>query len=277
MDSGRGRVSDVAAPPADPGALIRSKSYGVLLALAAVIGVLVSVASWGFLELIHYIQQWVFEDLPSGLGFDTVPTWWPLPVLGVAGVIIAFAIVRLPGRGGHEPAKGLEAGPPTKPIDLPGVGLAALASIGLGLVLGPEAPLIALGTGLAVLSVRLAKKDASDQVLGLMAAAASFAAISSLFGSPVIGAVILIEAAGLTGLSTSAYAISPLSLPSYPEPNVAAFAWTILLAVAVAVAVFVIVQIGRKTQGLVAKRPFVVIPVAALVVAGLAIAFGQIS
>jgi len=184
--------------------------------------------------------------------------------------------------------------------------LAALASIGLGLVLGPEAPLIALGTGLAVLSVRLAKKDASDQVLGLMAAAASFAAISSLFGSPVIGAVILIEAAGLggptlpvillpgllaagigslvfigmgslTGLSTSAYAISPLSLPSYPEPNVAAFAWTILLAVAVAVAVFVIVQIGRKTQGLVAKRPFVVIPVAALVVAGLAIAFGQIS
>ena len=299
-------MSDAAAPPADPAALIRTKSYGVLLVLAAVIGVLVSVASWGFLELIHYIQQWVFTDLPSGLGFDTVPTWWPLPVLGVAGVIISFAIVRLPGRGVHEPAEGLKAGPPTKPIDLPGVGLAALASIGLGLVLGPEAPLIALGTGLAILSVRLAKKDASDQVLGLMAAAASFAAISSLFGSPVIGAVILIEAAGLggptlpvillpgllaagigslvfigmgslTGLSTSAYAISPLSLPSYPEPNVAAFAWTILLAVAVAVAVFLIVQIGLKTQGLVSKRPFVVIPVAALVVAGLAIAFGQIS
>jgi len=295
-----------AAPPADPGSLIRSKSYGVLLVLAALIGVVVSFASWGFLELIHYIQQWVFTDLPSGLGFSTVPTWWPLPVLGVAGVIVTLAIVRLPGRGGHEPAEGLKTGPPTKPIELPGVVLAALASVGLGMVLGPEAPLIALGTGLGILSVRLAKKDASDQVLGLMAAAASFAAISSLFGSPVIGAVIIIEAAGLggptlpvillpgllaagigslvfigmgslTGLSTSAYAISPLSLPAYPEPNVSAFVWTVVLAIVVAVAVFIIVQIGRKAEGLVAKRPFVVIPAAALVVAGLAIAFGQIS
>jgi hypothetical protein len=37
--------------------LVRSKSYGVLLVLGAVIGVLVSLAAWGFLELIHYMQQ----------------------------------------------------------------------------------------------------------------------------------------------------------------------------------------------------------------------------
>jgi H+/Cl- antiporter ClcA len=262
-------VSEAAAPPVDPGSLVRSKSYRVLLVFAAVIGVVVSVASWGFLELIHGIQQWVYKDLPSGLGFDTVPMWWPLPVLGLAGVIIAFAIARLPGWGGHRPAEGLKAGPPTKPIELPGVLLAALASISLGMVLGPEAPLIALGTGLAIFAVRLARKDAPDQVLALMAAAASFAAISSLFGSPVVGAVIIIEAAGLggstlpvvllpgliaagigslvfigmgslTGLSTSAYAIAPLSLPAYREPNLAAFAWIIVLAIAVAVVAFVI-------------------------------------
>ena len=62
----------------------------------------------------------------------------------------ALAIVRLPGSGGHIPAKGLSAGP-TQPIEVPGVILAALASIGLGLVIGPEAPLIAIGGGLGLL------------------------------------------------------------------------------------------------------------------------------
>ena len=299
-------VDAPAAAPVDPGSLLRSKNYRVLLLLAAVLGVVVSLASWGFLELIHYTQQWVYKELPGDLGFGKVPVWWPLPVLGVAGVLVAFAIVRLPGTG-HQPSEGLKTGAgPTQPIELPGVVLAALASVGLGLVLGPEAPLIGLGSGLAVFAVRRARKDAPDQVVALMAAAASFAAISSLFGSPIVGAVIIIEAAGLggptlpvillpgliaagigslvfigmgslTGLSTSAYAIPPLSLPAYHEPTVSAFAWTIVLAIVVAIVVFAIVQIGRKAQEVVSRRPFVVIPLAALVVAGLAIAFGQIT
>ena len=50
-------MSEAAAAPADPGATIRSKNYRVLLVFAAVIGVLVSFASWCFLELVHWIQQ----------------------------------------------------------------------------------------------------------------------------------------------------------------------------------------------------------------------------
>ena len=38
--------------------------------------------------------------------------------------------------------------------------LAAVATIGLGLVLGPEAPLIALGGGLGILAIRLVRRDA---------------------------------------------------------------------------------------------------------------------
>ena len=87
----------------------------MLLVFAAVIGVLVSLASWGYLELIHYLQEWLYKDLPSGLDLSPVPTWWPLPVLAVASVPIAFAIARLPGSGGHKPAEGLKAGPPTQP------------------------------------------------------------------------------------------------------------------------------------------------------------------
>jgi H+/Cl- antiporter ClcA len=157
-------VSEVTAPPVDPGSLIRSRQYRVLLVFAALIGLLVSLASWGFLELVRSIQVGVYTDLPNDLGYDTAPWWWPLPWLALAGALTAFAIERLPGRGGHVPADGLKTGGgPTQPIELPGVLLAALATFGLGLVLGPEAPLIALGMGLGILAVRLVRKDAPSR------------------------------------------------------------------------------------------------------------------
>ena len=295
-------MSETATQPRDPASILRERSYRGLLILAAIVGVLVSIASWGFLEAVHYTQVWVFQDLPGELGFTSVPTWWPLPVLALAGLIIAFAIARLPGSGGHEPSEGLKSGPPTRPIELPGVMLAAFATIALGMVLGPEGPLIALGTGLGILSMRLVRRDAPDQALSVIAAAGSFAAISSIFGSPVIGAIIIIEAAGLggptlplvllpgllaagigslvfigmgsmTGLSTAAYSIVPLSLPSYPRPDVAAFGWAIALAIVAALVTFAIIALGRGAKRLVVQRPFLVVPAAGLVVAALAIAF----
>ena len=146
-----------------------SKPYRVLLVLAALLGVLVSFASWCFLELVHWIQHEVYQSLPSGLGLHPVPWWWPLPVLAVAGVLAAVAIIRLPGHGGHIPYEGIKAGA-TQPADLPGILLAALATLGLGLVLGPEAPLIALGSGLAILAVRRVRKDTPDQAMAVLAA-----------------------------------------------------------------------------------------------------------
>ena len=68
------------------------KQYRALLVLAAVVGVLVSLASWGFLELVHGIQHGVYKSLPSDLGYSTVPWWWPLPWLALAGVLTAFGV-----------------------------------------------------------------------------------------------------------------------------------------------------------------------------------------
>ncbi len=298
-------MTETTAPPADPGALIRSKSYRVLLVFAALIGVLVSFASWCFLELVHWIQQEVYKSLPSGLGLHPVPWWWPLPILAVAGLLAAVAIVRLPGRGGHIPYEGIKAGT-AKPAELPGILLAALATLGLGLVLGPEAPLIALGAGLAIVAVRRVKKDTPDQVMAVLAASAAFAAIATIFGSPVIGAIILIEAAGLggpmlplvllpglmsagigsvvfigmghwTGLSSSAYALSPFSLPAFSTLTVAEFGWAIALAFTVALVTVVILKGARASAHTVAKQPWLLLPAAALTVGGLAIAFAQIT
>ena len=140
-----------AAP--DPLAILRSKSFIAVLLLAAVIGVVVSFVSWAFLEFVHYTQQWLFTDLPDDFGWDSIPPWWYLLVLGVAGLPVALAIVRLPGSGGHVPAHGLQMGG-TEPSIVAGVVLAGWASIGFGLVLGPEAPLITLGAGLAMYTVQ---------------------------------------------------------------------------------------------------------------------------
>ena len=140
-------MDDTAAAP-EPTAeqaisTMRSRRYVVLLVIAAVVGVIVSFAAWGFLELVYQIQRELYTHLPSALGYHNgPPVWWPLPVLAVAGVIVALAITRLPGDGGHLPARGLAPGGVPDPRVLPGVLLAGVASIGMGAVIGPEAPLV---------------------------------------------------------------------------------------------------------------------------------------
>lgn len=275
-----------------------------LLALAAAVGVVVSLAAWGFLELIHQIQVGLFTDLPEELGYsDGAPAWLYVVVLGVAGLLVALAIRRLPGDGGHVPAKGLAVGgAPVQPIELPGIVLAALATIGGGLVLGPEAPLIALGAGLGIFAIRSLRKDTPAEAQAVIAAAGSIAAMSLLFGSPIIAAVILIEALGLdreklplillpgllaagigslisigmgslTGLSTSAYALGSLTLPTLSQPALADFAWTFPLAIGVAALVFAVMRLGLATYGFARRSPFLVLPAAGVAVALLAAAF----
>jgi chloride channel protein, CIC family len=305
----QGDRSGAGAPglPDDTGALIRSRPYRMLLVLAALIGVVVSSASWGFLEIVHLLQIWVYEDLPGEFGFSSQPIWWELPWLALAGAITAVAISRFPGRGGHVPADGLQTGgKPTSPIELPGVVIAATATLGLGLVLGPEAPLLALGSALGILAIKLVKKDAPDQVLGLMAAAGSFAAISTVFGSPVIGAVIIIEAAGIggsmltlvllpglvsagigslvfiglgswSGLSTSAWALAPFPLPPTPGPGRSDFFWTILVALAAAVVVFAIMELGLLLKHVVEQRIVPLTIAAGIAVGALAILFAEVT
>ena len=106
-------------------ATIGSKAYVGLLVVVAVIGVLVSLAAWCFLEGVFQLQQELYVHLPHAVGYQNgPPKWWPLPVLAVGALIVALAITRLPGNGGHIPAKGLSASGPSGPNVLPGIILA---------------------------------------------------------------------------------------------------------------------------------------------------------
>ena len=97
-----------ALSPEQADATIRSKRYVGLLIVVAVIGVVVSLAAWCFLEGIYQIQQEFYVHLPHAVGYQNgPPKWWPLPVLALGATICALAILRLPGNGGHIPAEGL--------------------------------------------------------------------------------------------------------------------------------------------------------------------------
>ena len=91
----------------------------------------------------------------------------------------------------------------------PGSSLAAFATLSLGVVLGPEAPLIAIGSGLGVLAIHLLKRDAPPMAVVVVGVAGSFAAISTLLGSPIVGAFLLMEVAGLGGRACSASSWCP--------------------------------------------------------------------
>ena len=139
-------------------------------------------------------------------------------------------------------------------------------------------------------------------MLAVIAGAGSFAALSFVFASPLIAAVILIEATAiggarlplvllpgllaagigtlvsvgmgsLTGLSSRDYALGPLPLPHFAHPDIAQFGWTIALAIAVAVVVRPIMLGGLSTYRVVVRRIVVFLPIVGLIIAGLAIAF----
>jgi H+/Cl- antiporter ClcA len=274
----------------------------VLLVLGSIVGVVVAFVAYFFLEGVSEAQKYVFTTLPKEVGFSAEPVWWPLPWLPLAGLLVALTIRYLPGSAGHKPAEGFKTGGPVLPIELPGIVIASLATLCLGVVLGPEAPLIAIGSGIGVLAVHLVKKDAPAQAIAVIGAAGSFAAISTLLGSPLVGAFLLMEIAGLsgpmmgvvlvpgllaagvgslifigldawTGYGTFSIAIS--SIPPFGTPTGAEFLWALVIGLAAAVLGAGIRRLGLILQPVVERRSIALTPAAGLAVAGLAVAFAE--
>ncbi|MFD6970898.1 chloride channel protein [Streptomyces sp. NPDC059979] len=263
------------------GELLRSPGYFKALVFCALIGVPVSLVAFWFLVALHELEHVMWDGLPQALGWDVPPWWWPLPLLLVAGTTVGLVVTRLPGGGGHIPASGLHTGG-VSPGALPGVVLAALLSLPLGATLGPEAPLIALGGGLALLFRDLARAPATPQSTALLGAAGAAAAVAVIFGSPLIAAVILIEVAGVGGPQLFAVMLPALlssgvgalvftgfgrwtgfDAPTLsvkmgvPAPRLDAgdVIWAVLMAVAIGVLVHLIMRGGQLTARFVAKRP----------------------
>lgn len=260
--------------------LLRTSAYRRTLALSAAVGVPVSLAAFWFLAGLHELEHALWTALPDASGWSAPPWWWPLPLLAVAGVAVGLVVRRLPGTGGHVPAAGLHSSG-TDPATLPGVVLAAAASLPFGAVLGPEAPLIALGGGLALLLRRLARAPVTPGSTALLGAAGAAAALSAIFGNALVGAVILVEVAGAggtrlfavmlpallssgigslvftgfgrwTGLSTGSLSLKP----GVPVPRLDAgdVLWGLPMAVGVAAVLHLLLWTGRRVAVFVSAR-----------------------
>ena len=178
--------------------MLASRGYSALLVVSALIGVPVALVAFGFLALVTNLEDWVWASVPEALGWDQPAAWYAVVVLVVAGLLVGLVVTYLPGRGGHLPAKGFAGGMPSS-VELPGVFAAALLSLVLGAVVGPEAPLVALGGGLVLFVASQTKLAEQPQGMKLLAVAGSAAAIATLFGNPLVAAVLMLEVVGLAG------------------------------------------------------------------------------
>jgi H+/Cl- antiporter ClcA len=283
-----------------PAELLRSRSYLMLVVFGAIIGVPVAAVAYFFLKLVAETQQYLFETLPGELGFDSQPSWWSIPLLALSGLIVAASIRFLPGTSGHKPAEGFKTGGAVRPIDLPGIILASFATLSLGVVLGPEAPLIAIGSGMGVLAVHLIKRDAPDLASVVIGAAGSFAAIATLLGSPLAGAFLLMEAGGLGGALMSVVLVPGLlaagigsliyiglddwtgfgtfslavpDIPAAGSPTGAEFLWAVAIGVLAAVLGTIIRRLALALQPIVAERSLVLTPLAGVGIGVLVLIF----
>jgi H+/Cl- antiporter ClcA len=255
------------------------RTYLRLVAIGAIIGLPAATVAAGFLALVHQLEDLLWHDLPDALG-HTAPPWYlivGLPALGALVVLVARRY--LPGDGGHEPLEGI-GGSPTAIAHAPGVALAALGTLAFGAVLGPEAPLIALGSAVGLAFARVFPVDPEHG--RLLALAGSFSAISALFGGPLTAGILLVEASvglgakaipvlipGLvaaaigyllfTGLGDwggiSEADLEVPGLPTYTEPDIGDLFLAIALGVAVAIVVEAVrvgarrLLTGRETVG----------------------------
>jgi H+/Cl- antiporter ClcA len=285
----------------DPLDIVKNRTYILALVLGAIVGLPVAFASYYFLKAVSVASEWVFTTLPEDL-FTNVPVWWPLLPLTVGGVAVGLTITYLPGTAGHDPANGLAAGGTTAPIDLYGIIIAAFATLALGAVLGPEAPLIAMGAGLAVLIVQLIKRDAPTMAVTVIGAAGSFAAVSALLGSPLVGAFLLMEAAGIgggllpvvllpgllaagvgslvfvglgrwTGFGTFSLAVP--NVPPFGTPTIAEFGWAVVIGVLAGVLGTSIRRLAFLLRPIVQRQRVLLTPVLGLLVGAAAVTYAQ--
>lgn len=267
-------------------------------------GLPIALLGAAYTSLIERLREAIWDDLPDAVGWSEPAAWYVLLVPLVAAMIVALAL-RMPGHGGHSPVQGLGLG--DLPIStLPGILLAAAATLAGGLVLGPEAPLVALGLALGILVARMLRVTGEGaRLLGL---AGAFAAIAVVLGGPLPSSLVLFEVIAMSGAVASVALVPSLApgflaagtgalaytgiddwpglshaaleapkLAAYPSVRVADVLWCVVVAVAVAVGVALARPVAARVERRAGRHQVAWLAGGALAVGGLAVLFRAVT
>ena len=260
------------------------------LALAVVIGLLGASLATFFMWLIEEGQVLFFTDLPQAFGWDAAPAWWITGGLLLSALLI-IAAQRLPGHTGEGPLTGFHFNDPVRTV--PSVLLAAVATLIFGASLGPEGPLIVVGSTAAALLMRKAQPN----VLSMAMFLGGIAAIGTIFGNPFVTAFMILEFAAMgmapkvillpafvalgagyiTQIGWGAWAgigthgLSVPGLPDYPSIQPGDLAAGLVLAIVVSIATSMAREIGERASLLGQRRPAATIILAAMITSAIAV------
>ena len=268
-------------------------AVGKLLGAAALVGLLAGAGAVVFLSVEHSLQSLLWTTIPDAIGGS--PGWYVFVVL-LAGAVGVWLATKMPGGGGHRPLDGLSFN--IGPKEIAGAVIAALISLSIGAVIGPEAPLMAVGSAMGGF-VAMRSPEPARKVLMVAGAAA---AITMILGNPMISAVLVLEGAvlkGSPGGKKVMLAVLPVliamgfgyliqvgfgdwngvgqsqlavpGLPAYPTVQFADLSWALVVALVTAILAVLAVEAGTIFQNKI-PNALVKFLIAATVVATAAVA-----
>lgn len=263
------------------------RAVGRLLILAVALGIVASSAASAFIWVVDEGQLLLYRELPAAVGLDD-PTWWLAGIVLLAGAVLVMAARRMPGATGSGALSGFHFDTPIR--HLPSVLVAAFGTLAFGFALGPEAPLIVLGSVIGAIAMRRAgeREAMAGRLLG------GSAAIGAVFGNPLITAFMLLEFAaagmfpsmiiapillalasgyamqvgvlGFTGFGT--HALSVPGLPAYDTIEVGDVAVALAVAVVAALVAALVREGAVSLDGIAARFPDLALVAVAIVTTG---------
>jgi H+/Cl- antiporter ClcA len=157
-----------------------------ILVVALIVGFVSSFGAAWYSGLFERAQELLYQEVPRHFGWTDVPAWWAGVVLFAGAGIVALAR-RLPGATGDGPLTGFHF---TSPIRFAmGTLIAAFATLSCGFALGPEGPLVILGSAIGGLIMR--NRGSEAMRLGMFLG--GIAAIGSVFGNPLVSGFMVLE------------------------------------------------------------------------------------
>lgn len=188
----------------------------MLIALAALLGVVGGAAAWALLKLIGlFTNLFLFfrweTEVPAFAGWH--PRWYLVPIAAAGGLVVSLLALKWPSIRGHGIPETMEVVLTRHSRISPGVALAKPASaavaIGTGGPFGAEGPIIVTGGALGSLAGQLLHVSPAERKILLACGAA--AGMAAIFGAPVAAVILAIE---LLLFEFSSRALIPLIVSS---------------------------------------------------------------